>query len=154
MSRLILIFLFFSACNSQENSSESVVKDTLKDTKQIRDASLMNGCYTSILKKDTATLKINNDNGQVSGELVYKRFEKDNNVGNLEGKILDSLIVADYTFQSEGTTSVRQVVFKISGENLIEGYGEINMNGDTATFKDIANLKYQEGQPFLKGECK
>ncbi len=158
MNRSILIsLLFISACNSQQDNvtSRDVIKDS-SNSKEINSAmSNMNGCYTSILKKDTATLKINTTNDdKVSGDLVYKHFEKDNNSGTIKGKVQDSLIIAEYTFQSEGMTSVREVVFKIKGENLVEGYGDINMNGDTARFKDLSQLKYQNGQPFVKGECK
>jgi hypothetical protein len=156
MNRLFLLtVLFISACNSQSDNSTSInaTIDSTTNSKEINEPSI-NGCYTSILKKDTSTLKINNDNGQIFGDLIYNRFEKDNNKGTIKGKIHDSLIIADYTFQSEGMTSVREVVFKISGTNLIEGYGDINMDGDTARFKNISQLKYQDDQPFVLGECK
>lgn len=154
MNRLFFIaLLFISACNSQQDNSTDVANDTLKNSKEIDKTSLINGCYRSTLKKDTATLKINNDNGVISGDLVYNRFEKDSNKGVFKGEIKDSLIIGDYTFQSEGRSSVRQVVFKISGTSLIEGYGDINMNGDTATFKNINQLNYQNDQPFIKTDC-
>ncbi|MEO5650913.1 MAG: hypothetical protein ABIR03_13455 [Ginsengibacter sp.] len=157
MNRLVLIsLLFFTACNSQPNSSATaeVAKDSIKNFKQINKPFLIDGCYISVLKKDTAFLKIDNANGQVMGNLVYNHFEKDDNTGTINGKIQDSLIIAYYTFQSEGMTSVREVVFKISGEKLIEVYGNIDMKGDTAHFKNIGQIKFQEEQTFVKEACR
>lgn len=154
MKRLLLIsIVFIAACNSQTESTTENTKDTLKTSGEAIVASL-NGCYTSVLKKDTATLKINENGNAVSGELSYNRFEKDSNKGLFKGEIKDSLIIGDYTFQSEGKSSVRQVVFKISGANLIEGYGDIEMKGDTATFKNLSELTYQPDQTFVKTDCK
>lgn len=154
MKRLLLISaVFFAACNSQTETKSENTADTLKNSVETS-AKSIDGCYTSILKQDTATLKINENGSAVSGDLTYNRFEKDSNKGIFKGEIKDSLIIGDYTFQSEGKSSVRQVVFKISGANLIEGYGDINMNGDTASFKNISQLNYQNDQPFIKTDCK
>lgn len=159
MNRIMVIAIFLAAgCNP---SSENVdTSKTAKDTTSIDSTSLNNvftglaGCYVSTIKKDTANLKLNLNKEDVSGNLVYKRFETDGNVGTIKGKVKDSLIIADYTFQSEGVTSVREVVFKIQGEKLIEGYGDITMKGDTARFRNVSALKFQEGQPFVKEACK
>jgi hypothetical protein len=150
---LLISVVFLPACNSQTETKSENTADTLKNSVETSAPSI-NGCYTSILKQDTATLKINENGSAVSGDLTYNRFEKDSNKGIFEGEIKDSLIIGDYTFQSEGKSSVRQVVFKISGANLIEGYGDINMNNDTATFKNISQLNYQYDQPFIKTDCK
>jgi hypothetical protein len=154
MKRLLIIsVVFFVACNSQTETKSENTADTLNNSVETSAPSI-NGCYMSILKQDTATLRINENAGLISGDLTYDRFEKDSNKGTFKGEIKDSLIIGDYTFQSEGNSSVRQVVFKISGANLIEGYGDINMNGDTATFKNISHLNYQNDQPFIKTDCK
>lgn len=149
---LLISVVFLAACNSKTETQSQKTADTLKNSVETSAASI-NGCYISILKNDTATLNINENGSTVSGELIYKRFEKDNNKGTFKGEIKDSLIIGDYTFQSEGKSSVRQVVFKVSGTNLIEGYGDINMNGDTANFKNISRLNYQDDQPFIKTNC-
>ena len=151
---ILIVLLFILACNSSPNNSPA--KDVAKDSAgslETKNISSVDGCYISILKKDTAILKITNEHGKLMGSLVYKRFQKDSNDGTINGIFQDSLIIADYTFQSEGVTSVRQVVFKLSANTLLEGYGDINMNGDTARFKEISQLKYLDEQPFVKGEC-
>jgi hypothetical protein len=159
MNRIILLlFIFIAGCNQSSKQSDSIVAikgSVVKDTvSKAGTYSALTGCYVSTIKKDTANLKMEINNSEASGSLVYKRFETDGNVGTIKGKVQDSLIIADYTFKSEGLTSVREVVFKIQGENLIEGYGDIAMKGDTARFKNITQLKFQEGQPFVKMDCK
>ena len=149
---LLISIVFLAACNSQTETTSDSSADSLKNPVE-NNASLLNGCYISILKKDTATLKINENGSGVFGELSYNRFEKDSNKGVFKGEIKDDLIIGDYTFQSEGKSSVRQVVFKISGTNLVEGYGDININGDTSVFKNISRLNYQNEQPFIKTDC-
>jgi hypothetical protein len=151
---LFLVVVFFCACNSQnEQRTNNVLNPTNEKDVTTLD---LEGCYVSILKKDTAYLKLNKENNFITGNLVYRRFEKDNNSGTIKGKIADSLLIADYTFNSEGMTSVRQVVFKISGEQLIEGFGDIiiGKSGDTAKFKNLSQLTFQEEQPFIKKDCK
>ncbi|HXS56851.1 MAG TPA: hypothetical protein VN726_12060, partial [Hanamia sp.] len=102
MKRLLLIsVVFLAACNSETETQSQKTADTLKNSVETSAASI-NGCYISILKNDTATLNINENGSTVSGELIYKRFEKDNNKGTFKGEIKDSLIIGDYTFQSEG----------------------------------------------------
>jgi hypothetical protein len=89
----------------------------------------------------------------VTGNLKYDWAQKDRNIGTVEGVVKDSLIVANYTFQSEGTTSVRQVVFRINGNELTEGFGPVTTSGDTTMFSDIANLQFQNDRTFKKVEC-
>ena len=102
--------------------------------------------------KDTATLDLVVAGLKVSGNLQYRRFEKDNNAGTMSGTLRDSLIRAYYTFQSEGMTSVREVVFLISDSSLLEGYGEIGVKDDTAKFLNLSDLKFLP-TPFVKTDC-
>ena len=110
------------------------------------------GCYQMIIKNDTATLSLNLDGDKASGSLNYNWFERDDNSGTFNGAIMnDSLIVADYTFQSEGITSVRQVVFKVQDSLLLQGYGEVQTRNDTALFRDVNLVIFDTKHPFVKG---
>ncbi|HEX6181275.1 MAG TPA: hypothetical protein VFZ47_08490, partial [Chitinophagaceae bacterium] len=101
---------------------------------------------------DTARMRLNVVDSLVTGELKYHWFEKDRNEGSVKGVIRDSLLILDYTFRSEGTLSVRQVVFKLSGTSLVEGQGEMT-TADTVRYKDIYQLKFQHEYPFIKISC-
>jgi hypothetical protein len=155
MKRLfVILFLFAAGCTSQ-NRNDSKLTET-KSTKEKLSAVNLEGCYLSVFNKDTSHLKIIANGNRITGELSYKRFEKDSNKGTINGEIKDSLIVAYYTFQSEGVTSVREVAFKPSGKGLLEGFGdiEISKTGDTAKFTHLARLQFNEGPTFIKQDCK
>ncbi len=104
------------------------------------------------LKQDTATLSLNTTGDSVTGSLSYHWYERDDNDGTFKGIIKnDSIILANYTFQSEGITSVRQVVFKIKDSVLLQGYGEQFTKNDTALFRDVNLVIFDTKNPFKKG---
>ncbi|MEO6328835.1 MAG: hypothetical protein ABIO55_07880 [Ginsengibacter sp.] len=154
---LLLVFLFYMGCNSTETSVDKVStdkKDTSYQNKNITETLvLLPGCYTWAVKRDTAAMKLDIAGNKVTGELRYNWYEKDRSVGTLKGIIKNDLIVAEYTFQSEGMTSVREVVFKIKDKSLVEGFGDYNTGSDTMRFKNAAQLKFQDDRVFNKIEC-
>lgn len=158
MKNIILFaFTLIAGCNSQntEEQTEAIIKDTSSVSEKDDPMPLITpGCYAWVIKKDSALLKLDISGNNISGDLSYNLYEKDNNKGTINGTLQDSLVVADYTFQSEGITSVRQVVFKMHGESLIEGFGDIEIKGDTARFKNISQLQFQDQRPFIKTNCK
>ena len=112
----------------------------------------ISGCYRMIIKNDTALMSLNHAGDSVSGSLSYNWYEKDDNNGTFRGVVKnDTLIVADYTFQSEGTSSVRQVAFKIKDSILQQGYGELIMKNDTSFFRDVNLIIFDTKNPFKKG---
>jgi hypothetical protein len=89
----------------------------------------------------------------IKGSLAYHLFEKDRNVGRIEGKVKGNLLVADYTFMSEGVESVRQVVFKKEGNSYVEGYGDIeNANGKTV-YKSLDSLTFSHSIKLSVYDC-
>ncbi|MFN8349707.1 MAG: hypothetical protein U0X91_32200 [Spirosomataceae bacterium] len=107
-------------------------------------------CYRYIADKDTIALQINQSGDRISGRLIYHLYQKDRNDGTLHGTLQGDLLIADYTFQSEGMTSVRQVAFKKKGNGWTEGFGAVNVKGDTVIFQDTAALRFNES--FLLAE--
>ncbi len=154
-----LVLLVFSACSGEPNTAQGVdssatihnnITDTLiTDNKPVQ----LNGCYQMTMKEDTATLRLNLQDSTVTGDLEYHLKEKDRNTGTLAGVIRDGFIYAEYTFQSEGLTSVREVAFKIEGDTLVPGFGDIKEVGQKVVFTDKASLQYQHESPFLKITC-
>ncbi len=153
----ILIGCFLGACTSNTPTEKTDEDQEVKDVRVIDSTSSIGGCYTAILKRDTSDLVLQHkkDATSVSGDLSIKNFEKDSNKGTLNGKIEGDLIVAWYDFFSEGKSSVRQVVFKVQGDTLLEGYGNLisKGNSDTLMFENIGALKYLKEMPFIKREC-
>jgi hypothetical protein len=153
MKKIFIPFLIFClACNNGDNQKNN---NTTPGTDQKTEApELKNGCYKMIAQKDSAFLKIKKEDSVVTGDLHYRWFEKDKNDGTLRGIIKDSLLIANYTFNSEGHSSVREVVFKIKNDTLIEGFGDISMKSvDTVKFKNISRLNFMHDRQFIKTAC-
>ena len=158
MTRFILIaFLFVAGCNSTDSSNDVSVtgaKDTaIDDTYIATTPAALSGCYGWVVNNDSASMKISVEGNTIEGTLAYNWSEKDRNAGTLQGEVKDSLIIANYTFNSEGMSSVRQVVFKIQGDSLSEGFGDIDTSGDTTKFKNIAGLQFQNDRSFKTINC-
>jgi hypothetical protein len=113
-------------------------------------------CYRGILKKDTISLTLNIKNGQLSsGNLSYNFYEKDKNKGTLVGELKGDTLFADYTFMSEGTSSVREVAFLKKGDSYVEGFGDVvDDNKGKVTFKDKKQLKFDGNVVLSKIDCK
>ncbi|MEO5647757.1 MAG: hypothetical protein ABIQ56_05310 [Chitinophagaceae bacterium] len=159
---LSIFLLLLISCNNRDTTNKtekSVSSDTNsispvggRDDKFISTTPLT-ACYAWAVRKDSASLKITYMDDKVTGDLVYDWNEKDGNRGTIKGQLNKNMIVAWYTFQSEGMTSVREVIFKVEGEKLVEGYGEIIAVGDTAKFKQGTSMKFMEDRPFGKVNC-
>lgn len=152
---LIASVIAVAACNNKEKAEESVtpVKDTVVDDSLVATTPIpLDGCYRMVSNRDTAIMRLNVVDSLVTGDLRYHWFEKDHNEGSVKGVIRDSLLILDYIFRSEGMMSVRQVVFRLAGTSLQEGYGEMT-TADTIRYKDIYQLKFEQNHPFIKIPC-
>ncbi|MGB8190707.1 MAG: hypothetical protein WCF67_02255 [Chitinophagaceae bacterium] len=148
---------FCTACSDQAKSTEETTKkakDTVVDDSHIATTPIpLDGCYRMVINRDTANLRLNVVDSLVSGHLSYHWAEKDHNDGSVKGIVRNNLVILDYTFRSGGMMSVRQVVFKMAGTALVEGYGDLNTSSDTVRFKNINGLDYQTAHPFIKIPC-
>jgi len=154
MKKIVYLILIFASCNTK---TKDVSESTGAENKsQMPEASslISPGCYQMVIDKDTAMMDLSVNGKTVSGSLEYKRYEKDSNKGSFSGSIDSNKIIAWYKFQSEGMVSVRQVIFKITGNQFAEGYGDLDVKGDTAFFKYPHQLNYEENHPFIKAGCK
>ena len=143
--------LLFLSCS--ENSNEKVETKPETSATTAAPASL-NGCYEMVISGDTAFMKLEQNNDLLKGTLVYKRKDKDSNNGKVVLTKTGNRAEGYYTFQSEGKTSVRQIVFKIEKNSFAEGYGDIEMKKDTAIFKYSHALNFEEKHTFNKVTCK
>lgn len=113
-------------------------------------------CYLGIFKNDTLSMQLVVKGSQVtSGNLSYHRFEKDKNEGTLVGELKGDTLLAVYTFQSEGKTSVREVAFLKKETTYIEGFGESTENDSgKVTFKNTKLLQFNSQNALSKVACK
>lgn len=139
---LIFCVLFITtSCKTdvKNDNNETTTEDTTTVTKPL---SRTVRCYEYDNKKDTVSMKTYTQNDSIYGTLSYNFFEKDKNTGSISGKMIGEIMVLDYTFNSEGTSSVRQVAFKKNGKYLTEGYGESFEKDGKMVFKNVFALDF------------
>jgi hypothetical protein len=112
---------------------------------------LVLGCYVFHDDENHVSLEFTEIGSISKGNLTYAFAEKDKNIGTFVGHLKDGVLLADYTFQSEGVESVRQVAFKVENDTLIEGYGDMNAEG--TAFKDVNSLNFTSTMPLVKTDC-
>jgi hypothetical protein len=108
-------------------------------------------CFTWSIGDNTATARLRIEGSQVNGTLEYDYAEKDGSKGKLDGTLNNDIIMAEYTFVSEGQESVMEVVFKLQGNKLIQGYAEMEEQSGKLVFKDGVKLSFQN--TFVRTDC-
>nr|WP_121269250.1 hypothetical protein [Pedobacter schmidteae] len=156
---LIGLAVCLAACTSENknkqtgDSTEVIAVDTTFTATNPKKSS--SDCYVYIKNRDTASLKIKMEGEELTGELNYKLFEKDGNTGKIAGEMRGDTIIAEYTFDSEGLRSVREVVFvKKADGNIYEGSGEMMDKGGKMVFKNPSTLKFGPTMVFIPTSCK
>ncbi|WP_443946185.1 hypothetical protein ACJVDH_03480 [Pedobacter sp. AW1-32] len=147
---LSLAMVALSACTS-ENKDKTQLDSAYTSMKSISNRTQ---CYSYIKNRDTANLKIDFDGDKFTGVLNYNLFEKDKNAGTIAGIVKGDTLLADYTFNAEGTTSVREVAWITKGDSLQEGYGDVEDLKGKAVFKNYAKLRFDKSLIFEKTDCK
>lgn len=143
----LLISGLFTACKKEEKGIKDQPKPQVAST-------LTNECYQLVNGKDTVTASLTIDGQKVSGNLIYNFFEKDKNTGSILGTIKGDTLVADYTFQSEGQESIRQVTFLRKDKTLIEGYGESKQEGNKSVFLNAKAIQFTSSTILKEVPCK
>ena len=152
LALLVIATLF--ACNPKNVSSENAENNS--DTTATPENKIMvpiTTCYMGEMGKDTFNLKVEVFENVVTGNLAYLFHEKDRQKGTFEGQMSGDTLLANYTFASEGQTSVRQIAFLIRDDKATEGYGDVEEKNGTVVFKDIKSLQFGKGLNLLKVNC-
>ncbi len=110
-------------------------------------------CYSYATPEDSIVLRLNHRGDEVAGELTYYLREKDANRGTLVGTLKDDTLFAEYTFQSEGVTSVREVAFIRRGEALVEAFGEVEERDGKFVFIDRSLITPNENVVLRHVDC-
>jgi|SRR6185437_3559741 len=110
-------------------------------------------CYSLNNGKDTVLMKLKIDNGQVSGHLMYHYFEKDMNTGTLKGQMIGDTLLGTYIFMSEGKESVRPVVFLKHGNEMMEGYGNLNSATGEPDLANRSAIKFDDKFILKQTDC-
>ncbi len=135
---LPLLFLSFTACKDQQKKA----METKSETAEIVEIPKIEiECYQYIQDKDSIFLKLKINGAEVQGDLTYSLYQKDRNQGTFRGKMSGDSLFADYNFQAEGTSSIREIFFVKTDSGLIEGYGPVIQKSEKTEFKNRNSLK-------------
>ena len=111
------------------------------------------GCYKSTSGNDIFYLKIETFPNVVTGILKYDFSEKDDSEGSFDGKAVGNIIYADYTYKSEGKTSVREVAFRVNDNQVTEGFGDMEDKNGKMIFKDRSKINFNSGIKYNMIDC-
>ncbi|MDF2516115.1 MAG: hypothetical protein K0R59_1411 [Sphingobacterium sp.] len=139
-----LSLLLFTVACQQSGKKQGDQVQLNRDTATTIAAVAEPGKYQYLKNGDTISLTIAIDGNRVHGDLSYRWKEKDRNIGHIDGVLKDSIVLADYTFASEGQQSVRQVAFKFSKNRAVEGFGNMEEKGGKMSFVAPDKLSYDE----------
>lgn len=147
---LFVAAILMLACNGPKKDSPIDVAFS-PDEEHVKE--INTECFQYFGEKDTVLLTTYIDGTNITGTLDYSIFEKDKNSGTIEGEIRDDMIIAEYTFQSEGVTSKRQVVFKNTDEGWKEGFGEMKSVDGIPVQVNIDSLDYSHQMALTPVPC-
>jgi hypothetical protein len=102
--------------------------------------SKLQSCYHATVGDSSSLLQIKDSSAdQLTGELIFQNYEKDSSYGVFTGKFAADQLTIDFTFQSEGIESKRQIVLTKSADQL---------SGEGYTYKPVDDCKkvlYNQG---------
>lgn len=145
--------LLLTGCKREVNNTNTIdYAEAVVDTAAAGVYDAETRCYLYHANGSKIEMKVVYDGNRVSGTLDYALAEKDKNTGTFNGTIINNKLIIDYTFNSEGTKSTRQLAFRMRDENLYEGFGPMTTDGNH--FKDVKNIQFTSNMPLEKVDCK
>ena len=103
----------------------------------------LRGCFMGSLKQDRYYLNILTQEGlNVTGKITINNSQKDSSNGTFIGTFDGTILTGMYAFSSEGVQSERELFFKATGDSLLQGFGPVEENGNTAKFVRPLNITW------------
>jgi hypothetical protein len=147
---LTFVLMTFIACQKKESKSPAPIEET----KPLTSEKIGKDCYRYEGNGIEVSMQITAANKEIEGYLKYNLVGKDKNKGSFKGVQKGDTLLATYTFQSEGVESKRDIAFLLKNKQLLEGYGEMLVEGTTSKFKNPSQLKFDSAIPLSKVDCK
>ena len=132
--------------SDQNNQSDSVAGDSL--------GTEYSKCYQAVSGADSASLKMTESNGKVTGELNFNFSAKEDTHGTIKGLFKGDTLFVDYDFKQNEVAYKNPQVFLRKGDQLVQGYGELFTYLGTTTFKKNAKIDFEKGFVFKPSKCK
>ena len=147
----LVVGLCWISCQNRKTATETTADATTTGTSAADKPTTT--CYAYTSAADTMRLTMNRTGDAVTGDLLYKLSGKDRNTGTITGTMHGDTLRADYSFQSEGVESVREVAFLVSDDKLTEGYGPVAETNGKMLFTPDAKLDFASKMALAKVAC-
>jgi len=111
--------------------------------------SKLQSCYHATVGDSSSLLQIKDPTAdQLTGELIFQNYEKDSSYGIFNAKLAADQLTIDFTFQSEGVESMRQITLTKSKDEL---------SGEGYTYKPVSDCEkvlYNQGLGLIPFDMK
>jgi len=111
--------------------------------------SKLQSCYHATVGDSSSLLQIKDPTAdQLTGELIFQNYEKDSSYGVFNAKLAADQLTIDFTFQSEGVESMRQITLTKSKDEL---------SGEGYTYKPVSDCEkvlYNQGLGLIPFDMK
>jgi hypothetical protein len=156
MIALATSLAFFACQNSKPTETATTsTPETTKPTETVAApapvAKADTICFVQKFKKDISEIQLIVAGDDVTGEYHWHPYQKDGGHGTLKGTKKDNMITADWNYTIEGANQIEEVVFKMEGEKLMQGQGELDEKSGRLVIKDKSKIKFSE--IFNKVNC-
>ena len=148
---LLAIVMVFFSCQNLDSTHSQVDTSKLQQDSTRSMASSLTGCYEYNVGRDTIRLSLQLQDSTVSGSLLYDMYEKDKSRGTIKGRVKDSIIVTNYSFNSEGMDSEAEVFFQFKNDSLYLGEGPQTVKDGKGVYLDHSKIQYKTA--FRKINC-
>ncbi len=151
----IISTVIISIISCDKKLEDSKVKDITKDSLTVNSSDISieeigSKCYYDDIKNDTVYMKVTDNLGTITGKLIYKNSQKDSSSGDIMGFMSGDTLKLNYIFNSEGTSSTREIWFLKKNENLVEGIGNQDEDGNYTSAKQV---KFENGHSLRPADC-
>ncbi len=138
-----MAFLFSCQNNPSQSSENEPSAATLPDEPETK--AQQTACYRGTENStNQISLQIIYDGDQVNGYLTHYNPNGHSILGHFSGLKKNEIILANCQQLFEGATMTSEISFKIDGENIYQGSGEMTESGDRLIFKDKSNIQYRQ----------
>ncbi|KAB7732658.1 hypothetical protein F5984_01525 [Rudanella paleaurantiibacter] len=151
--RILLAVCCLGTGCQQERSATDTEQTTQTAASTKPGSAITTECYAFASPQDSVRLKLVRSGNTITGELLYRFSGKDQNTGTITGSVQGDTILANYTFESEGQQSVREVVFLRKGNKLAEGYGPVQEKDQVMAFIDRSKLSFDNDMLLTPVPC-
>ena len=144
---LFCIGILFSACQNAPKTTDAVTTTATPTTT----VNASTTCYEMRIGRDITAIEMVWTGDEMSGYYAWEPYEKDSGRGSLKGKKEGDMVTAIFNYMIEGSIQSEEVVFKMVGDKLIQGRGELDDKTAVLMIKDKTKLTW--GDTLSKVDC-